>query len=79
MDEYEKSAEYRAFAAECLRLAQTAVDPADKAFLLEMAVGWHVLAAFLEQVMGCPEPPPDLKQQPEPSGLPAGRKNTTRR
>jgi hypothetical protein len=40
----ESAAEYRAFAVECLRLAQTAPDAADYALLVEMAVRWYTLA-----------------------------------
>ena len=31
---------YRGYAAECVRLAQQAVNPADKALLLQMAESW---------------------------------------
>jgi hypothetical protein len=35
---------YRRYAAECLRIAQQATDPAHKARLLEMAEAWQRLA-----------------------------------
>ena len=40
--------EYRGHAMECLRLAQQAADPADKARLLQMAQSWQDLADKLE-------------------------------
>jgi hypothetical protein len=36
--------EYRRYAAECLRVAQTTNIPSDKAMMLEMAQKWRELA-----------------------------------
>lgn len=36
--------DYRDYAAECLRLAQLAMDPDDKARLIQMAQAWQELA-----------------------------------
>jgi hypothetical protein len=38
----------RQLAADCLRLAQVANEPSEKALLLEMAERWRLLAAQLE-------------------------------
>jgi hypothetical protein len=39
-----RAEEYRRYAAECIRVAQVAADPKDKALLLEMAEKWRELA-----------------------------------
>jgi hypothetical protein len=42
-------AEYRRYAAVCLKLAQRALSDADRATLVEMAANWHALAATREK------------------------------
>ena len=41
--------EYRRYAAECLRIAQQAFDPAEKARLVDMAEKWRELAEKAER------------------------------
>ncbi|HTS41339.1 MAG TPA: hypothetical protein VMH84_12460 [Xanthobacteraceae bacterium] len=43
------SAQYRRYAADCVRVAQTIHDPADKAMLLQMAKIWIDLAEKAEK------------------------------
>jgi hypothetical protein len=42
------SDKFREYAAECLRLAQNAIDDDDRARLLSMAAAWRELAQKLE-------------------------------
>jgi hypothetical protein len=41
--------EYRRYAAECVRVAQTTSNPNDKQMMLEMAQKWHELAEKVER------------------------------
>jgi hypothetical protein len=41
--------EYRRYAAECVRVAQTTSNPNDKQVMLEMAQKWHELAEKVER------------------------------
>ena len=43
-----RAEEYRRYAAECIRVAQHAQNPLDKALLLEMAQKWRALAEKME-------------------------------
>lgn len=52
---------YRRMAAECVRLAHDARDPANKAQLLEMAQDWVYLAKLTDSVA-----PPDPEGQQTP-------------
>jgi len=45
-------AEYRHYAAECLRVAHQSNDPNDKSLLLEMAQRWRELADRVERQNG---------------------------
>ncbi len=45
-------AEYRRYAAECLRVAHQSNDPNDKSLLLEMAQRWRELADRVERQIG---------------------------
>jgi hypothetical protein len=67
--------EYRAHAAECVRLAQQTVDPRSKSSLLDMARAWLVLVTQSEKnshttlVYETPEPRQQVaqqQQQPQP-------------
>jgi hypothetical protein len=67
--------EYRAHAAECVRLAQQTSDPRSKSSLLDMARAWLVLVTQNEKnsqttlVIETPEPPQQVtqqQQQPQP-------------
>jgi len=67
--------EYRAHAAECVRLAQQTSDPQSKSSLLDMARAWLVLVTQNEKnsqttlVYETPEPPHQVtqqQQQPQP-------------
>jgi hypothetical protein len=68
--------EYRAHAAECVRLAQKTGDPQSKRSLLDMARAWLALVTQVEKnaeaatlVYETPEPRPQVaqqQQQPQP-------------
>ena len=68
--------EYRAHAAECVRLAQQTSDPQSKSSLLDMARAWLALVTQGEKnneaptlVYQTPEPRPQVaqqQQQPQP-------------
>jgi hypothetical protein len=68
--------EYRAHAAECVRLAQQTADPQSKGSLLDMARAWLSLVTQSEKnseaatlVYGTPEPRQQVaqqQQQPQP-------------
>jgi len=69
--------EYRAHAAECVRLAQQTSDPQSKSSLLDMARAWLALTTQSEKnsqttlVYETPEPPQQVaqqQQQPQPKG-----------
>lgn len=45
-----KSAQYRHYAAECIRLAQQAKEPSEKDVLLSMAASWRRLAEHAERM-----------------------------
>jgi hypothetical protein len=51
-----KAERYRRYAAECIRLAQTAQDPSVKDTLLGMAEAWRRLAARAEQSLDDDDP-----------------------
>jgi hypothetical protein len=61
--------EYRAHAAECVRLAQQTSEPQSKSSLLDMARAWLVLVTQNEKnsqttlVYETPEPPQQVTQQ----------------
>lgn len=62
--------EYRAHAAECVRLAQHTADPQSKSSLLAMARAWLALVTQGDKnndaptlVYQTPEPPPQVAQQ----------------
>jgi hypothetical protein len=65
-----KSEDYRRNAASCLQLVDKADDPAEKAYLLDMARAWHNLAEQVERNSATelvyetppPRPPPDPQQ-----------------
>ena len=63
-----KSEDYRRNAVSCLRLVDKTDDPAEKAYLLEMARAWHNLAEQVERnaaadlVYETPPRPPDPQQ-----------------
>ena len=64
--------EYRAHAAECVRLAQQTSDPQSKSSLLDMARAWLSLVTQGEKnkdaptlVYQTPEPPQQVAQQQE--------------
>ena len=67
-----KSEDYRRNAVSCLQLVDKTDDPAEKAYLLEMARAWHNLAEQVERNSAAdlvyetppPRPPPD---QPQPA------------
>ena len=44
--------EYRRYAAECIRVAQTTGNPNDKKMMLEMAQKWRELAEKVERQNG---------------------------
>jgi hypothetical protein len=48
--------DYRAFAAQCIELAQNVPDPADKARLMYMAQAWLDLASRLDSQSPRSEP-----------------------
>jgi hypothetical protein len=52
--------DYRRYAGECLRLAQNASEPDDKARLLQMAQAWHDLADKLAANDSTDTPPSNL-------------------
>jgi hypothetical protein len=68
--------EYRAHAAECVRLAQQTNDPQSKSSLLDMARAWLALITQSEKNSGAatlvyetPQPPQQVaqqQQQPQP-------------
>ena len=65
--------EYRAHAAECVRLAQQTSDPQSKSSLLDMARAWLSLVTQGEKnkdaptlVYQTPEPPQQVAQQQQP-------------
>jgi hypothetical protein len=61
--------EYRAHAAECVRLAQQTADPQSKGSLLDMARAWLALVAQGEKNNDAPTlvyETPELRQQREP-------------
>ena len=43
-----RAEDYRRYAAECLRIAQTILSPAEKNMLLQMAETWRQLASQIE-------------------------------
>jgi hypothetical protein len=66
-----KSEEYRRNAVSCLQLVDKTDDPAERAYLLEMARAWHNLAEQVErnnatdivyETPPAPRPPPDPQQ-----------------
>jgi hypothetical protein len=65
-----KSEDYRRNAVSCLQLVEKTDDPAEKAYLLEMARAWHNLAEQVERNNASdlvyetppPRPPPDPQQ-----------------
>jgi hypothetical protein len=59
-----KAQEYQRFAAECIELAQTTVEPAHKARLLLMAKRWLDLAFHARRCVRRPRVP--LCETPEP-------------
>jgi hypothetical protein len=66
-----KSQDYRRNAVSCLQLVDKTNDPAEKAYLLEMARAWHNLAEQVERnnasdlVYETPPPrPPPASEQP---------------
>ena len=67
-----KSEDYRRNAASCLQLVDKTNDPAERAYLLDMARAWHNLAdqaarnsaADLVYETPPPRPPPREPQQP---------------
>jgi hypothetical protein len=68
-----ETGEYRAHAAECVRLAQQTADPQSKSSLLDMARAWLALVAQGEKnndaptlVYQTPEPRQQVTQQQQP-------------
>jgi hypothetical protein len=65
-----KSEDYRRNAVSCLQLVDKTDDPAEKAYLLEMARAWHNLAEQVERnnaadlVYETPPPRPPVPEQP---------------
>lgn len=65
-----KSEDYRRNAVSCLQLVEKTDDPAEKAYLLEMARAWHNLAEQVERNNAAdlfyetppPRPPTDPQQ-----------------
>jgi hypothetical protein len=64
-----KSEDYRRNAASCLQLIEKANDPAERAYLLDMARAWHNLAEQVERnnasdlVYETPPPGPPTEPQ----------------
>jgi len=66
-----ETGEYRAHAAECVRLAQQTADPQSKSSLLDMARAWLALVAQGEKNNDAPTlvyqtPEPRQQQHPQP-------------
>jgi hypothetical protein len=66
-----KSEDYRRNAASCLQLVDKTDDPAERAYLLDMARAWHNLAEQVERNNAMdlvyetpPRPPPPVPQEP---------------